>query len=57
MAFTMANMKKNSHILPTIHHQPSGRPGIGDSQPPKNNRLISAHIRKMAMYSPAMNRR
>ena len=32
-------------------------PGIGDSQPPKNSRLISAHIRKIEMYSPAMNNR
>ncbi len=50
-------MKKNSHIFATIHHQPSGSPGMGDSQRPKNSRLISAHIRKIAMYSPAMNRR
>jgi hypothetical protein len=30
---------------------------MGDSQPPKNSSVISAHIRKMAMYSPAMNSR
>ena len=30
---------------------------MGDNQPPKNNSDISAHIRKMAMYSPAMNNR
>ena len=57
MAFTMANIKKKNAILATIHNGLSGMNGIGDSQPPKNNRLTSAHIRKMAMYSPAMNNR
>ena len=53
----MANRKKKNAILPTIHSAPSGSPGIGDSHPPKNRIDISAHIRKMAMYSPAMKRR
>src|SRR5882757_8069405 len=57
MAFTMANMKKKNAILPTIHSTPSGSPGIGDSQPPKNSSEIRAHMRKTAIYSPAMNKR
>ena len=30
---------------------------MGDSQPPKNSSEISAHIRKIAIYSPIMNSR
>ena len=36
---------------------PSGRPGIGDSQPPKNRSEVRVHISTMARYSPIMNSR
>ena len=57
MAFTMANIQNQKTIFRNIQIAPSGMPGMGDSQPPKNSRLISAHISQMAMYSPAMNSR
>ena len=47
----MANMKKKKAILLTIQNQPSGRPGMGDSQPPKNKSDISAHIRKLSVFT------
>ena len=53
----MANMKKNMTTLSVNQNTPSGSPGMGDSQPPKNRVVISAHISVMAMYSPIMNSR
>ena len=28
--------------------------GTGEAQPPKNNKVIRAHIKNIAIYSPAM---
>jgi hypothetical protein len=53
----MANRKKKNTTLVTNHSTPSGRPGIGLSQPPKNRIVVSAHISTMFMYSPIMNSR
>src|SRR5262249_53359671 len=37
--------------------QVKGANGIGESQPPRNRMVISAHMVMMATYSPSMKRR
>ena len=46
---------KTKTIFATIHKMPSGSPGMGDSQPPKNSSVTSAHISTTAVNSPIMN--
>src|SRR5262245_9566723 len=52
----MANMKKTSTIFSTNHTSPgtqvNGGTGKGGSQPPMNRMVVSAHMVRMAMYSP-----
>ena len=53
----MANMKNQASIFRNSHSAPSGIPGIGDSQPPKNRIEISAHMKKTLISSPIMKSR
>src|SRR5262245_9126507 len=52
----MANMKKTATILSTNQISPgtqvNGGTGKGGSQPPKNRMVVSAHMVRMATYSP-----
>src|SRR5687768_2966994 len=61
MAFTMANMKNTAQTLSTNQITPGiqlkGAMSIGGSHPPRNNMVVSAHIRTMATYSPRKNSR
>ncbi len=54
---TIEITKNTTSILANSHSAPSGRPGIGDSQPPKNSTLISAHMKNTLISSPIMNSR
>src|SRR6478672_7857936 len=44
-----------NQTTPGIHV--NGAKGIGDSHPPVNRIVMSAHIDRIAMYSPSMNSR
>ena len=50
-------MKNQKSILANSHSAPSGIPGIGDSQPPKNRIEISAHMKNTLISSPIMKSR
>src|SRR4051794_10051952 len=51
----MNDTLRTNQITPGI--QVKGANGIGDSQPPRNKIVISAHMVMMATYSPSMNSR
>src|SRR3954454_10660422 len=51
----MKNTFSENQITPGT--QVNGANGIGDSQPPRNRIVASAHIVTMATYSPSMNNR
>src|SRR5918995_6813339 len=57
----MAIRKNRKLALSTNQNTPGiqvkGGNGIGDSQPPRNRMVPSAHMPMMATYSPSMNRR
>src|SRR6478609_561202 len=57
----MAMRKKRKLAFSTNQITPGtqvkGANGIGDSQPPRNRIVISAHMVMMATYSPSMNSR
>src|SRR4029077_6418061 len=51
----MKNSLSANQIIPGT--QVNGTNGIGDSQPPRNMIVASAHIVVIATYSPSMNSR
>src|ERR1700738_2243221 len=59
MAFAMATMKKTTQTFKTKQIWPeasvNGENGTGDSQPPRNRIVVSAHIVMPATYSVSMN--
>src|SRR6202023_396793 len=59
MAFAMAIMKKTAQTFKINQIGPgisvNGENGTGDSQPPRNRIVVSAHIVMIATYSASMN--
>src|SRR6202020_607806 len=51
----MKNTLSTNQMMPGT--QVNGAKGIGDSQPPRNRIVASAHIVVIATYSPSMNNR